>query len=106
MRRVIALPILALALLAGCAVGPDYKPPGPPAGSAAPLVSVTAGVEATAEPPDAWWRLDEDPLLDRLVRPIAWTPGTRAAAEVLPWMRTDVLTGSPSAITPTSEFMR
>lgn len=67
MRPVLALPILASALLAGCAVGPDYKPPVPPAGSGAPLSSVTAGVEATAEPPDAWWRLYDDPLLDRLV---------------------------------------
>jgi NodT family efflux transporter outer membrane factor (OMF) lipoprotein len=59
---------LALALLAGCAVGPDYKPAVPPSGATAPLVSLTPGVEAVAEPPDAWWRLYDDPLLDKLVQ--------------------------------------
>jgi NodT family efflux transporter outer membrane factor (OMF) lipoprotein len=54
--------------LAGCALGPDYKPPIPPAGATAPLVSVDPALESVAEPPDAWWRLYDDPLLDRLVQ--------------------------------------
>jgi NodT family efflux transporter outer membrane factor (OMF) lipoprotein len=56
--------LAALALLAGCAVGPRYEPPQPPAGAAAPLVSLNPQAETTAQPPDAWWRLYNDPRLD------------------------------------------
>ena len=59
---------LAAAVLAGCAVGPDYRPPTPPAGASAPLVSVDPALETTAAAPDDWWRLYDDPQLDRLVR--------------------------------------
>jgi NodT family efflux transporter outer membrane factor (OMF) lipoprotein len=55
-------------VLAGCVVGPNYSPPAPPAGAAAPLTSVNATVETTAEPPDAWWRLYDDARLDALVQ--------------------------------------
>ena len=72
MRHARSLPRGATLVLAGCALcacalGPDYKPPVPPAGATAPLVSVDPALETAAEPPDAWWRLYEDPLLDRLV---------------------------------------
>jgi NodT family efflux transporter outer membrane factor (OMF) lipoprotein len=56
-----------LALLEACAVGPTYRVPAPPAGADAPLVSVDAAREARTEPPDAWWRLYDDPRLDALV---------------------------------------
>jgi NodT family efflux transporter outer membrane factor (OMF) lipoprotein len=65
-RPLLMTAALGLAL-AGCALGPDYKPPVPPTGAAAPLVSVDPALESVTEPPDAWWRLYEDPLLDRLV---------------------------------------
>jgi NodT family efflux transporter outer membrane factor (OMF) lipoprotein len=58
---------MAALALSGCALGPDYRPPVPPTGAAAPLVSVNPTLETPAEPPDAWWRLYKDPLLDRLV---------------------------------------
>jgi NodT family efflux transporter outer membrane factor (OMF) lipoprotein len=61
------IPTAAALLLTGCALGPDYKPPTPPAGATAPLVSVDPALESRTEPPDAWWRLYDDPLLDRLV---------------------------------------
>jgi NodT family efflux transporter outer membrane factor (OMF) lipoprotein len=72
MSRARTLPIAAAlalsgAMLSGCLLGPDYKPPVPPTGATAPLVSVDPSLETAAEPPDAWWRLYEDPLLDRLV---------------------------------------
>ncbi|HEX4179152.1 MAG TPA: TolC family protein [Caulobacteraceae bacterium] len=54
-----------LALLGGCTLGPRYSPPTPPAGATAPLVSLKPGAETTAQPPDDWWRLYQDPLLDR-----------------------------------------
>ena len=67
--------VLAIAALAGaalalgaCALGPDYKPPVPPVGATAPLVSVDPALETPSEPRDDWWRLYDDPLLDRLVR--------------------------------------
>ena len=64
----------ALALLAtidtlnGCVVGPDYKPPAPADGADAPLISRTPTAETTAEPPDDWWRLYQDAVLDRLLQ--------------------------------------
>ena len=63
-----AWPLLIAFALTGCAVGRDYAPPTPPAGATAPLVSTRPALETTAEPPDQWWRLYDDPLLDRLVR--------------------------------------
>jgi NodT family efflux transporter outer membrane factor (OMF) lipoprotein len=84
MRR--ALPIalafgLAGCALASCALGPDYKPPVPPAGATAALVSVDPALETVAEPPDAWWRLYDDPVLDRLVTQAFAANRDLAAAE-------------------------
>ena len=63
-------PVLFLVglLASGCAVGPNYRPPIPPAGAEAPLVSVNPAVETTATPPDDWWRLYNDPRLDGYLR--------------------------------------
>jgi NodT family efflux transporter outer membrane factor (OMF) lipoprotein len=57
----------AAVLLAGCIVGPDYRAPPVPAGAEAGLVSVSPAAETAAAPPDDWWRLYDDPLLDRLI---------------------------------------
>ena len=54
-----------VALLAGCTLGPRYHPPTPPAGAEAPLVSLNPAAETAAQPPDDWWRLYSDPLLDQ-----------------------------------------
>jgi NodT family efflux transporter outer membrane factor (OMF) lipoprotein len=56
-----------LALLAACRVGPNYHAPALPKSAAAPLASVNPALESTEAPPDAWWRLYNDPRLDRLV---------------------------------------
>jgi NodT family efflux transporter outer membrane factor (OMF) lipoprotein len=61
------LPLLACAALAACAVGPNYHSPPAPAGAQAPLVSINPAAETAAAPPDAWWRLYNDPALDRLI---------------------------------------
>ncbi|HEY2661759.1 MAG TPA: TolC family protein [Caulobacteraceae bacterium] len=63
----IAWLLVSASLLAGCVTGPKYHPPTPPAGAEAPLVSVRPEAESTAQPPDDWWRLFQDPLLDRLL---------------------------------------
>jgi NodT family efflux transporter outer membrane factor (OMF) lipoprotein len=57
-----------LDILSGCAVGPDYKPPAPADGANAPLISRVPTAETAAEPPDDWWRLYHDALLDRLLQ--------------------------------------
>jgi multidrug efflux system outer membrane protein len=69
MRRCgrLAVALLGLAGAGGCAVGPEYRPPTAPAGADAPLVSLDPAREASAQPPDAWWRLYDDETLDRLV---------------------------------------
>ena len=68
MKRVAQLAAAALiALVGGCAEGPNYAPPVPPVGAAAPLVSLNPAVETPAQPPDDWWRLYDDPELDALV---------------------------------------
>jgi NodT family efflux transporter outer membrane factor (OMF) lipoprotein len=54
-----------LTALAGCAVGPDYHPPTLAEGAQAPLVSVIPSAESTSEPPQQWWELYHDALLDR-----------------------------------------
>jgi NodT family efflux transporter outer membrane factor (OMF) lipoprotein len=66
MRRAVAL--LAASTLASCAVGPNYHAPATPPTASQPFVS-TAPASSTASslPPD-WWRLYDDPVLDRLVR--------------------------------------
>jgi multidrug efflux system outer membrane protein len=60
--------LTALDGLVGCALGPNYHPPTPTDGADAPLISRTATAETTAEPPDDWWRLYHDALLDRLLQ--------------------------------------
>jgi multidrug efflux system outer membrane protein len=72
---------LALALAAGCAVGPDYTRPA----AAAPAAFAEKGPWKVAEPRDAlprdgWWRIFADPELDRLeTRAAASSPTLKAA---------------------------
>jgi NodT family efflux transporter outer membrane factor (OMF) lipoprotein len=54
----------AASALSACMVGPSYKAPTPLAGAAAPLASLKPTAETPAAPPDAWWRLFNDPRLD------------------------------------------
>src|SRR3546814_4657988 len=57
-----------LPLLAGaCAAGPDYHPPATPAASGEAFVTTTSATDPTLPLPDAWWRLYDDPALDRLI---------------------------------------
>ncbi|WP_343527578.1 TolC family protein [Sphingomonas sp.] len=54
-------------LLAACAVGPDYRPPAIPTASAGGnFVSAPSGTDSHPAQ-DRWWRLYDDPALDRLV---------------------------------------
>jgi outer membrane protein, multidrug efflux system len=67
MRFLWTVPAAALAALFGCAVGPHYQPPAPLDGSQGPLVSLTPAAETAAQPPDQWWQLYHDAVLDQLL---------------------------------------
>ena len=66
MRRLLASFGLSAAL-AGCAVGPNYVAPKTPPTAAGGFVSATPAAASDAALPDQWWRLYNDPVLDRLV---------------------------------------
>jgi NodT family efflux transporter outer membrane factor (OMF) lipoprotein len=61
-------PAFALATLLGCAVGPRYTIPVPSDGATGPLVSLSPRAETVAQPPDEWWELYHDALLDQLLQ--------------------------------------
>jgi NodT family efflux transporter outer membrane factor (OMF) lipoprotein len=72
---------VAIAGLAACRAGPNYRPPALPAGAEAPLVSLDPALETAAPPPAAWWRLYDDPQLDGLVREALTANRDLAAAD-------------------------
>ncbi len=53
-------------MLAACAAGPDYVAPASKPAAAAAFVTTDAPV-STTEAKDDWWKLYDDPVLDRLV---------------------------------------
>ena len=59
--------LLAATALTACAAGPDYRPPVTPPTAAAPFIGTATPAVSAAEAQGDWWRLYEDPLLDRLV---------------------------------------
>jgi NodT family efflux transporter outer membrane factor (OMF) lipoprotein len=67
MRRVLAFSLVSTLALAGCAVGPNYVAPKTPPTAAGAFVSATPAAASAAALPDQWWRLYNDPVLDRLV---------------------------------------
>lgn len=80
-RRTGILMSFCVVVLAGCRVGPNYGAPTLPAGAAAPLSSLDAAAETATAPPDAWWRLYDDPRLDRLVTEALGANRNLAAAD-------------------------
>ena len=65
MTRKILLGFTSLLTIA--AAGPDYVRPATPPGAERPFIGAPAAPVTAAEPQDAWWRLYQDPVLDRLV---------------------------------------
>jgi NodT family efflux transporter outer membrane factor (OMF) lipoprotein len=80
-RLAITFGALIAATLAACRVGPNYHAPALPQGAEAPLVSLNPAAETPAAPPDAWWRLYNDPQLDGLVQEALKANRTLAAAD-------------------------
>jgi NodT family efflux transporter outer membrane factor (OMF) lipoprotein len=91
------------ALLAGCAVGPDYRAPEPVSG-AAPRLREAAVANVTASPlPPSWWRLFDDADLDRLVeKALAHNTDLRQAAADLQRARA-ALSEARAGLLPTTE---
>lgn len=58
----------AFATFLGCTVGPRYKAPAPLDGTQGPLVSLAPTAETVAQPPDEWWQLYHDAMLDQLLQ--------------------------------------
>lgn len=75
------LPLVSLAALAACTVGPDYAGPKSAGAVGAPAAFARAGDASTAAPAVAdWWRGLNDPVLDRLVeRALADNPSIDVA---------------------------
>lgn len=65
MKRMI--PAAAALALGACMVGPDYRSPVPDAPAQAPFFSGQSPAFTGEQPPGAWWRLFNDPVLDRLI---------------------------------------
>ena len=77
----LAAALSAATLLAGCAVGPNYRQPPPPAAAAGPFVDPGTARVSNALPGPQWWRLFRDPTLDRLViEALAHNTDVRVAA--------------------------
>ena len=55
----------AVALLAGCQVGPDYVPPETPVPNE--FVWTDGATESPPDEPSVWWQVFNDPVLDRLI---------------------------------------
>ena len=72
---------LAVVVVVGCKVGPDYRPAAPPTGAQAPLVSADPAAETPVSPPDDWWRLYDDDRLTGLLEEAFAANRDLAAAE-------------------------
>lgn len=59
--------LILAGLLAGCAVGPNYERPAPPQAAAGSFVDPGTTKVSTGAVQSEWWRLFNDPVLDRLV---------------------------------------
>lgn len=60
------LGLLPLLLVSACAMGPDYKRPETAAPAAGAFQTTVKGT-SPSEPDGRWWRLYDDPALDRLI---------------------------------------
>jgi NodT family efflux transporter outer membrane factor (OMF) lipoprotein len=94
-----------LAIFGGCALGPNYHPPTPPPGATAPLPFAGAGADTAVNlpTPDNWWKLYNDPELNRLIaQAFAANADLRTAEANLAASR-DILESERSAFTPQTD---
>ena len=64
--RVVA--VICAVSLAGCTVGPEYHAPVPQPGTGAPLLGTSEAQATSSEPPQQWWALYQNPVLNDLVQ--------------------------------------
>ncbi|WP_198971328.1 efflux transporter outer membrane subunit [Xylophilus sp. ASV27] len=92
------------AALAGCAVGPDYVRPAPPAGATLPAFKEEgpwrAATPSTIDANGAWWRLYGDPQLDALVEQAMRANQTVRQAEAQYRAAQALVQGAQSAFYP------
>jgi NodT family efflux transporter outer membrane factor (OMF) lipoprotein len=62
------VPIAVTVLACACTVGPEYRPSPPLAGAVPQAFTAHSPATSIDAPPDAWWRLYNDPALDALVQ--------------------------------------
>lgn len=62
------LAVAIAVIVAGCASSPGYRPPATPESAAGAFVTRPAGTDTAASLPTDWWRLYNDPALDKLVQ--------------------------------------
>lgn len=68
-RAIVIAGMLAALPLGGCVVGPKYHRPSTPDAAAGALAEAGASTATSVQKPlpDHWWRLYDDPVLDRLI---------------------------------------
>jgi NodT family efflux transporter outer membrane factor (OMF) lipoprotein len=97
------LVVTLAASLAGCAVGPTYRPAPTPKAGAGPFVAATPAAASPQAPPDRWWALYQDPALDALVqRALVENTDLRVAAANLAAARA-ALTQARAGFLPTTQ---
>lgn len=105
----LAAVLLPLALLGGCAVGPDFQRPAPPVAAGytpAPLADAQAGgVTQTfalgQDVPGRWWSLYQSPALDRLVERALKANADLEAAQAALRAARETLIAQRGALLPT-----
>lgn len=97
------LPLTAALALSACMVGPNYRSPMPDAPAQEPFLSGRSPAFTGEQPPGPWWRLFNDPLLDRLVeQALVANTDLRVAAANLRRARA-VLRETRSGLFPTAD---
>ena len=95
--------LLGAALLAGCAAGPNYRPPDQPPAAALKLREAQVAYVTPSPLPPRWWRLFDDPELDRLVeKALVHNTDLREAAANLQFARA-ALSEARAGLLPTSQ---
>src|SRR5215469_8953009 len=106
-RLLASLAVVGLAVLSGCAVGPNYKlPAAMPAKAATPPAYKEAEGWTQAEPSDAvsrqdWWTVFNDPVLNDLEAKVVVSNQTLAQAEAAYRQAKGLLDQQRAALFPT-----
>ena len=67
-RATRAAPLLAALLLTACVVGPNSRPPRTPASASGKFDAAARPVFDQSDAPAVWWKLYDDPVLDKLIQ--------------------------------------